>query len=308
MGAFDGLGKSELDVPGRDMSRELAIADRPADRSDPPTLDEPRSRGEVYAEHRQRVEGGWEPRPFEAPRAELGRFDPERAGLPPMTLEAAASYIEQHKATRPWLATADKASPEARWIIAAMDAGDGHGHIRHGCWVTEEDCMRRAAYLEDPAQLDPWKRYLGIDGLRPNEQPHRCRTTATRITDPDAFATAFARGIEQPSVRGVLEMPLTLVGRPHVTVPITTLLGSTGHGFCTGWRLEPVDGSMDTARANRSSWLKARAEGRTPDVPQPQARPVPTFEGGVMTFLFARNFADKRFEIATMFPRPPGSN
>jgi hypothetical protein len=303
--ARDGLDKGELDVPGPDAPRELALAEGPADRSQPLPPDEPRSRGEAYAELRQRAEGGWEPRPFEAPRAELGRFDPERAALSPISPDAAASYVAQHRAARPWLTTADAASPEARRILAALDAGGGHAHIRHEGWVTEEASMRRAAYLEDPAQLDPEKRYLGIDGLRQNDQPHRCRSTATRITDPDAFTTAFARGVEHPKVREVLDMAFDPVKKPReVTVPIADLLGPDGHRYCTGWRLEPADGSMNTARTNRDAWLAARAEGGKPDVPEPQARPVPTFEGGVITFVFERNYAEQRYEIVTMFPRP----
>lgn len=165
--------------------------------------------------------------------------------------------------------------------------------------------MRRAAYLEDPAQLDHGKRYLGIDGIRQGDQPHRCRSTATRITDPDAFATAFARGVEHPGVREALDMPFDPARKPReVTVPIADLLGPDGHRYCTGWRLEPADGSMNTARANRGTWLAARAEGRIPGVPEPQARPVSTFEGGVITFLFERNQGEQRYEIATMFPRP----
>ncbi len=256
-------------------------------------------------ELRRQVEGGWEPRPFETPRAELGRFNPERAALPATSLDAAASYTEQHRSARPWLTTADAASPEARRILAAADAGGGHGHIRHEGWVTEEASMRRVAYLEDPAQLDPGKRYLSIDGLRPNDQPHRCRTASTRITDPDAFATAIARGVEHPKVREALDMPFATGGRPReVTVPIADLLGRDGHQYCTGWRLEPVDGSMKTAQTKRDAWLSAREQGREPDVPEPQARPVPTFEGGVIAFLFERNSAEKRYEIASVFPRP----
>jgi hypothetical protein len=303
--ARDGLEKGELDVPRPDAPRELALAEGPADRPQLLSLDEPRSRGEAYAELRQRVEGGWEPRPFEAPRAELGRFDPERAALPPASLDAAATYVQQHRTARPWLTTADAASPEARRILAAADAGGGHAHIRHEGWVTEEASMRRAAYLEDPAQLDPEKRYLGIDGLRQDDQPHRCASTSTRITDPDAFATAFARSVEHPKVREALDMPFDPGKKPRdVTVPIADLLGPDGHRYCTGWRLEPVDGSMKTAQTNREAWLVTRAEGCKPDVPEPQARPVPTFEGGEIAFIFQRNYAEKRYEIATMFPRP----
>jgi hypothetical protein len=165
--------------------------------------------------------------------------------------------------------------------------------------------MRRVAYLEDPAQLDPEKRHLGIDGLRQNDQPHRCRSTATRITDPDAFATAFVRGVEHPKVREALDMPFDPARMPReVAVPIADLLGPDGHAHCTGWRLEPADGSMNTARSNRDAWIAARSEGRKPDVPEPQARPVPTFEGGVITFLFECNYAGQRYGVATMFPRP----
>jgi len=146
VGAHDSLEKGGPDVPGPDAPRELALAEGPADRGPPLSLDEPRSRGEAYAELRQRVEGGWERRLFEPPRAELGRFDPERAGLPPISLDAAADYVAQHRSARPWLTMADAASPESRRIIAALDAGGGHGHIRHEGWVTEEASMRRAAY------------------------------------------------------------------------------------------------------------------------------------------------------------------
>jgi hypothetical protein len=301
-----GLGKSELDVPGPNATRELSPAGEPADQAQPLPPDESRSRGEAYAELRQRVEGGWEPRQFEAPRAELGRFDPERAGLAPISLDAAADYIAEHRTARPWLTVADTASPEARRIFAAADAGGGHGHIRHEGWVTEEASMRRVAYLEDPAQLDPEKRSLSIDGIRQNDQRHRCFSTSTRITDADAFATAFARGAEHPKVRRELDKPFDPDRMPKdVTVPIADLLGPDGHRYCTGWRLEQADGSMKIARVNRDDWLAARAQGREPECPEPQVRPVPTFEGGVITFMFEPNYASKTYEIVTMFPRPP---
>jgi hypothetical protein len=233
------------------------------------------------------------------------RFDPERAGLPATSLDAADKHIAEHRTARPWLTAADAASPEAGRILAAMDAGGGHGHIRHEGSTSEEASRRRAAYLEDPAQLDLGKRSLGIDGLRQNDQPHRCRSTSTRITDPDAFATAFARGVEHPKVQEALAMPFDPKRLPRdVRLPIADLLGPDGHRYCTGWRLEPVAGSMNTARDNRGKWLAARAAGREPDVPKPQVRPVPTFEGGVITFLFEPNQAGKRYGIATMFPRP----
>jgi hypothetical protein len=305
VGARDGLEEGEPDVPSSQTSRELTLAEDPAGRAQPLLPGELNTRGEAYAELRQRVEGGWEPRSFEAPRAELRRFDPERAALPPTSLDAAAEYLAQHRTARPWLVAVDTASPEARRIFAAMDAGGGHGHIRHEGWVTEEASMRRAAYREDPAQMDLAKRGLGIDGLRQNDQPHQCASTSTRITDMDAFVTAFARGVGHPKVREALDMAFDPRRMPRdVTVPIADLLGPDGHRYCTGWQLEPVDGSLKTAQTKRDSWLAARAQGREPDAPQPLVQPVPTFEGGEIAFFFRRNYAEKRYEIVTMFPRP----
>ena len=305
MSVRDGLENSEFDIPGPDAPSEPALVEGPADRPQPLSLDESRSTGEAYAELRQRVEGEWEPRPFEAPRSELGRFDPERAGLPPTSVDAAAKYVAEHRTARPWLTMADTASPEALRIIAALDAGGGHGHIRHEGWVTEEASMRRAAYREDPAQLDPEKRSLGIDGLGANDRPHRCASTSTRITDPDAFATAFVRGVEHPKVREALDMPFDPRRKPRdVTIPIADLLGPDGHRYCTGWQLEPVDGSMKTAQTNRDAWLAARAEGWEQSFSEAQVRPVPTFEGGEIAFFFQRNDAEQRYEIVTIFPRP----
>lgn len=205
------------------------------------------------------------------------------------------------------LAVADTASPEARRIFAALDAGGGHGHVRHEGWVTEEANRRRVAYLEDPAQLDPGKRDLGIDGLKQNDQPHWCAAIATRIADPEAFAIAFARGVKRPQVREALATPFDPGKRPDpVTVPIADLLGPNGHRHCTGWRLQPVDGSMGAARANRAAWLKAKVEGREPSIPEPQAIPVATFKDGVITFVFKHNHAERRYEVATLVADPPG--
>jgi hypothetical protein len=306
MGARDGLEEDEPDVPGLDTPGELALAESPADRVQPLPPNEPRTRGELYAEHRQRAEGGWEPRLFDAPRAELERFKPERAGLPPMGLDAAADYIAQHRTARPWLTMADAGSPEARRILAALDAGGGHGHIRHEGWVTEEASRRRAAYLEDPAQLDLGQRYLGIDGLKPGNRPHRCGEIATRVTDLDAFATAFVRGVENSKVRAVLDMPFDPDRWPEeVTVPIAELLGAEGHQYCTGWLLEPIGGTIDATRHNRGDWRRERTDGRDFDAVEPMAQPVPTFEGGDMLFVVGQNRTRDGYEIVTMYPRPP---
>ena len=200
---------------------------------------------------------------------------------------------------------AERASPESRRIIVAIDQGAGHGHIRHEGWATEEANMRRVAYLEDPAQLDVVKRPRGIDGLKPNDKRHKCADLATRITDPGAFATAFARGAEHGEVRAALSTPYDRDRRPDpVRVPIADLLGNDGHKHCTGWQLEPVAGSMDAAIKNRRAWQAALAEGRQADVPGPVARPTPTFEGGEMLFLIGHNKTRDGYEIVNMYPQP----
>jgi hypothetical protein len=219
--------------------------------------------------------------------------------------DEAARYIEQQRARRPWLEAAERASPESRRIIAALDQGGGHGHIRHEGWATEEANMRRAAYLEDPAQLCIGKRLHGIDGLKLNNKRHRCGPLATRITDPDAFATAFARGVDHLKVRAALSTPHDPDDRPDpVPVPIADLLGNDGHRLCTGWQLEPVAGSMHAAINNRKAWRTALAQEQQPDVQKPTVRPVPTFEGGTVIFIVGHNEARDGYEIATLYPQP----
>ena len=186
---------------------------------------------------------------FEVDREELGRFDLRRAGLPNMSVESAAKYIDEHRASRPWLAMTDRASPEARRIIAAMDAAGGHAHIRHEGWVTEEANRRRVTHREDPAQLDPEKRELSIDGLRPNDKRHRC--AGHRYPDHRSGCLRYRvrpwrRASQSPGGAGH-GVQSGRANPRQVAIPIADLLGPDGHGHCTGWRLEPVDGSMETA-------------------------------------------------------------
>jgi hypothetical protein len=267
---------------------------------------ETRTRSEAYADLRQSAESGWDRgRRYEAPFGELAMFRAERAGLPAVSAAEADSYIERHRAGRPWLKVAERASPEALRIIVAADQGGGHGHIRHEGWVTEEASMRRVAFLEDPAQLDPGERRRGIDGLKTDGNAHRCGTISTRFTDPDAFATALARGSGFARVREALERPFDPDRKPReVQVPIAELLGQDGYLHCTGWRLETAEVSMRRARADRDAWRAAQAEGHPPGVPEPQARPGATFEGGSVLFAFGHDHARGRYEIVTMFPRP----
>lgn len=93
------------------------------------------------------------------------------------------------------------------------------------------------------------------------------------------------------------------VPRP-VSLPISSLLGPDGHRHCTGWRLQPVDGSLNLARNHRATWVDARAHDRHADVPEPNARPVETFAGGTIVFAFGPTSARDRYEVVTMYPRP----
>ena len=227
----------------------------------------------------------------------MQRFESSRAGLPEVSHADAATYIDEHQADRPWLAQARDCSPDAQRVIVALDQGHGHAHIRHEGWVTEEMNERRVRNLEDPAQLDPDKREASIDGLAAGDLPHRCGDTASRITDPEVFATAFARGIEHPDVRAALD---SNGPRPEaIVLPISSVLGNDGHKFCSGWRLEPVNGSMDEARANRRAWATGDQSG-----PEPRAQPVETFEGGTVTFAFRRSPIGG-YEVSTMYVNPP---
>jgi hypothetical protein len=316
------VGVGELRV-GADDADDAQHGDR-SERHHPPSPDagaaqvreEPRSRAEYCADLEQRAVSGWDQRPFGSsagdhrgessaePLEPVRRFDPGRAHLPDPG--DAVAYLDARRAERPWLAAARDCRPEVQRLFAALDQGGGHAHIRHEGWVTEEMNRRRAAYLEDPAQLDPSKRAAGIDGLKPGEYLHRCRQTATRIADPDAFATAFATGVEHPKVRAALEATFDPDDKPPpVQLPIGELLGPDGHRFCTGWRLEPVDGSMAAARQSREAWMATPAEKRASHVGEPIARPVETFEGGVAVFVFGHNSRGDGYEVVTMYPRPP---
>lgn len=282
------------------------VAHSPREVSRGEIQDDPEKRREASAESQQQADGQGKPPRFEVPHEELGRFDLKRVGLPDFSIDSAAKYVEQHRASRPWLAMTDGASPEARRIIVAMDAAGIHPHIRHEGWMSEEANRRRVACREDPAQLDPEKRARSIDGLRQNDHRHRCAAIATRITNPDAFATAFVRGAGHPEVRKALDMTFNPADKPEtVMVPIADLLGPNGHSHCTGWQLKPIDGSMDVAYKSRNAWVVNRADGGKPDACEPETQPVSTFEGGVITFIFAGNETERRYGIATMCPDPP---
>jgi hypothetical protein len=325
----------DTDVPGNtDGVGELHESPEDPDRADEPepvalgvggevaagqARFERRSRSEYAAELAQRAVSGWEQRPFTSrienpagpatpddPLEAVRHLEPKRAGLPDVRADDAAAYIDTHVGERPWLAAARERSPDVQRLFVALDQGGGHAHIRHEGWVTEEMNERRVAYLEDPAQSDPAKRAAGIDGLKEGDRPHQCRQTAARIIDPDAFAVAITRGLEHPKIRAALEMPFDPDEKPSpVQLPIAELLGPDGHRYCTGWRLEPVNGSMNAARRSREAWIAATDQERASGLTKPTARPVETFEGGTALFAFGHLHGGGGYEVVTMYPRPP---
>jgi hypothetical protein len=115
-----------IDAP--DAPREIPEAENAVESPRGQVLDDPDRRREESAESQQRADGNGESVTFKVDRAELGRFDLRRAGLPNMSVESAGKYIDEHRDSRPWLAMTDHASPEARRIIAALDAASGRPH------------------------------------------------------------------------------------------------------------------------------------------------------------------------------------
>lgn len=217
--------------------------------------------------------------------------------------QGAADYIAEHKDERPWLEPVADASQQAQRIFTAIDHGNGHAHIRHGPMGNDQLYANRAARLEDPAQTDPQKRALSIDGLNESKL-HHCAEISARIHDVEAFVAAYAGAVRDRRVREVLggAWSASTVPRP-VSVPIADLLGPDGHEACSGYRL--VGESVEAKRA-RKEWVKARAEGRDlRGLPEPRAERIATFEGGDIVVAFASNRSEQRYEITSMFPDPP---
>jgi hypothetical protein len=323
-----------VDEPERPDRSERRVPVGGADTGDLRQRIEPRSRAEYAADLEQQAVSGWDRRAFGSRMVEplngaktsgapadrsdgaertgtpfdvVRRFEPQRAGLPEVSMADAVAYIDARCGERRWLGAVRGCSPEVQRVFAALDQGGGHGHIRHEGGVTEAMNHRRVAYLEDPAQRDLAKRAAGVDGMAQTERRHSCGDTATRVTDPDAFAAAFARAAEHPRVRQALDQAFERGKRPSVvSLPIETLLGPDGHRYCTGWRLEPVGGSMTEAQDRRAAWVKTRAaDAKVEGLPEPLARPVETFAGGSIVFVFGPNRARDGYEIVTLYPRPP---
>jgi len=242
----------------------------------------------------------------DTPREAIRRFDPERAGLKPITAEEATQYVRDNVADRPWLNHAQYVGPETRQVLVAVDRGGGHAPERHGSTVTPELTEGRARRLEDPAVPTDAARMPGNDAYKAGT--HACGDTATRFRDPHAFATCFARGIEHPKVRERLDRPFDPDKRPPaVGIPLEDLLGADGHAYCDGHRLDPVGGSMKAAQECREAWVDATRNGRGPDVPEPTATRLwpEDFRGSEVVFAFQGAPGKNQWEIATMYVNPP---
>jgi hypothetical protein len=269
-------------------------ADRPAKPVDVVASREP------YAAHLDKPLAGGEP----TAREVLDRFDPRRANLPDLTPAEAVTYIETHARDRPWLTSARGHDASVQRLFAALDQGQGHALERHEGYPSDSFLQRRVQYLEDPAQLDLTKRLAGEDAFKPGKD-HKCSDVATKIADPEAFATAFARGLENPDVRAALSKPYAKGASPEpVEIPIAELLGPDGHRFCTGFALRPVGGSVEASTDCRLAWVDACRSGRLPDAPAPVAEPISTFEGGTILLVFGPNSSRTAYEMLTMYAEP----
>ena len=211
------------------------------------------------------------------------------------------AYIAAHQDSRPWLAPAANCEPMVQSVYASIDLSDGHGHIRHGAMGADELQARRVAFNEDPAQRDPEKRALGIDGIDPTKQ-HYCGRDSTRIHDATALAAVYVMASEHPDVRAALDQPFDSNMQPRdILVPIVELLGPNGHEFCSGFTLN----GWPEAKAARKEWLQAmRAGADVSDLPAPDVARIPTFEGGDIKIVFKRNPETQTYGIYTLFPRP----
>jgi hypothetical protein len=290
---------SELKHPTSRDQPPIPLADRP-DRPAGAKVADATARREPYAAHFDRPlsEGG------PSPREVLGRFDPRRANLPDLSPADAGTYLQTHATDRPWLARARGHDTAVQRLFAALDQGRGHALERHEGYPSDSLLDFRVRYLQDPAQLDLTKRLAGEDAFKPGKD-HRCGDLATRIGDPEAFATAFARGIDHPEVRAVLAAPYVDGPAPDsVGIPIADLLGPDGHRFCSGVVLRPVGGSIEAARDCRLAWVDAARSGREPEVPAPAAEPIRSFEGGTIEFVFGPDRSRRAYEVITMYAEP----
>lgn len=238
----------------------------------------------------------------DTPRAELERFDPRRGGLAEISTDEAADYIANADLEqKPWLAPAMDAAPQSKRVLAALDTGDGHAPQRHEGWIRPAMTHDRSAKLVDPAVPNPEDRAPGKDAYK--GKTHACGIDATSIVDPDAFAVAYVRAIEHPKVSAILDGPFDPEKGRVTDVALDDLLGPDSAQYCSGHRLDPVDGDMNEARGNRKAWVRDIRAGETPTVPEPTASPLrrEAFEGARMQLAFKPNRAKTGYELSTMY-------
>jgi len=244
----------------------------------------------------------------ETPREAIQGFRPGRASLEPIAGDEAKRYARASVSDRPWLNHAQYVDPDTARVLVAADRGGGHTVERHGSAVIPELLVNRAGRLEDPAIADDAVRRPGQDAFKPEGQLHVCGSSATRIKDPHAFATCFARGVEHSKVREKMDSPFDPdIWPTAVDVPLEQLLGDDGHKYCDGYRLDPVGGSARVARECREAWVDAMRNNREPDVPEPSVTRLEPddFRGSVVKFAFQPNRSGNGWEIVTMYPDPP---
>lgn len=231
--------------------------------------------------------------------------------MPGLTPEAAEHHLTTANLTeRPWLRPARDAAPESRRVIATVDQGEGHHLRRHEGAASGDVARARVEGLRDPANADAASRGRADDAFRVGAdgtpRRHVCGAEATAIADPDAFATAVARATERPDVKAALVSPVHPTDWPSdIAIPIGDLLGPKGHEHCEGYRLVPVNGSLDEAKQNRAEWTKAQREGRSTDAVKPEARKIESFAGGTIVVAFRPRPDRAGHEIMTMYPTPP---
>lgn len=233
-------------------------------------------------------------------------------GLPAITAPDATHYLSTANLDqRPWLRPAEHASPEAKRVIAAVDQTDGHHLQRHEGAAAGDAARERAELLRDPANPDTPSHNRADDGFLtdPNSGDplrHRCNAEATAINDPDAFAAAVARASHHPAVKDALTRPYDPDDKPdQISLPISDVLGANGHLFCEGYRLTPIEGSVDRAMMNRAQWVKAQRDGTPTDALRPQSEKIDTFEGGRITIFFKPRTDETGYEVRTLYPEPP---
>ncbi|WP_134129920.1 hypothetical protein [Kribbella pratensis] len=308
----DGSDSAEATTPPDRDRDSTTTSDDPTPADDVPAPLKPVTlETEINGETVGRRLERWEPARLNLPRpapADVTTTEPtvetEHADQRSVDEENAVAYIAVNKETSPWLAPAADCEPAVQSVYASLDQGTGHAHSRHGPALDQQSLVARVTRFEDPAQPDRALRENGVDGLDSGNM-HYCGRYATAVADPYVFAAVTAVLSEHPDVQEALRSDWGGPVPARLEIPISDLLGVDGHKYCIGFRLR---GDWEEAKAQRKDWALARSSGAdSGDVPEPEAEPVQTFEGGDIVVMFKRNLGASKFEIGTFFPDPPES-